>query len=180
MNSGRYDRQAAHAILAPRVFALVVLVFPGMVRPCHAQFEPEVFTAGRSLHQALSANPPDPGEAVSILIGYDGPVNRTVLQSKWLYFLSEQAPGTTEEKRKKLAELLDAFDESFADGDAARQGARRFIRLRDELLGRTTPQTEIERSALFFVDRLRRLPAAHRGLLQEFGRLAKRRTQPGG
>lgn len=74
-----------------------------------------------------------------------------------------------------MAELFDAFDGSFAAGNGALQPARTFIRLRDELLGQIAAEEDVERSTACFVDRLRKLPEAQRGVLREFGRLAKPR-----
>jgi hypothetical protein len=162
------------AVLSPSAFALGVLVLLGSVRPCQAQIEPEVYTASRGLNEALSSNPPDVATAVDILVGFDRPLYRQVLQSKWVHFLADRAPGNVEGKRKKLAVLFDAFDDSLAAGESVKQRAKTFIKLRDELLARSIPETEIERSAAVFVERLRKLPDAHRKLLKEFsGRQAK-------
>jgi hypothetical protein len=151
---------------------LLVALF-GSAGPGRAQIEPEVFTASTSFNKALSSNPPDVSEAVSILVGYDGLLERRVLQSKWVNFLADKAPGKMEEQRKRLAELFDAFDGCFDTGESAKQCAKSFIELQDEVLGRTTPKREIERSASVFLERLRKLPEAQRSLLKEFGRQAK-------
>lgn len=140
---------------------------------CVAQYEPEVFTAARAFNKALSSNPPDVAEAASILVGYNKPHDWILLQSKWITCLTEKTPGTLDEKRKKLVELFDAFDGSFGDGDAAKQPSRTFIKLRDELLGRTPKETETEQSAALLVQRLRNLPGVQHNALRQFGRFAR-------
>jgi hypothetical protein len=153
---------------------LGVLLFLGMASPAHAQIEPEAWTI---LKIALNDNPPTPARAVMMLVKYDSPDSRGKLVKTWLGSLAKKAPGTAAEKRKKMDAMLGAFEGSFAAGNGAKQAARAFLALRDELLARKTPPKEIERSASTFVDRLRALPEADRRVLQEFGRLARRNIQ---
>ena len=156
---------------APRVLALAMLAFLGMASPSHAQLEPEAFTI---LKSALNKHPPNPTDAVTMRVRCQDPDDRAKLRETWLKSLATDATGTVADKRKKLEELLDAFEDSFAAGDGATQRARTFIKLRDELLARKTPEKDIERSASAFVDQLRALPKANRSVLQEFGRQTKR------
>jgi hypothetical protein len=145
-----------------------------MASPAHAQLEPESFTI---LKTALNEHPPNPAVAAMVLIQHSDPFDRANLQKTWLASLENKATGTAAEKRKKLAEMLDAFDDTFTAGDRATHRARTFIQLRDELLARKTPGNEIEQSASVFVDRLRALPEADRHALREFGRLVKRKIE---
>jgi hypothetical protein len=145
-----------------------------MAHPAHAQLEPEAFTI---LKVALSSHPPDPHAAAMILHKYNDAADREKLQVTWLEMLANKATGKVEEKRKKLADLFDAFQDSFAAGDSAKQRAKTFIKLRDELLARNTSDNRIEQSASDFVAQLRTLPDADRRVLQEFGKAAKGRIK---
>jgi hypothetical protein len=153
------------------VLALGILALLGIAGRSPAQLEPEAFTI---LKEALNRNPPAPADAVAMLLKYKGPVDRAKLQATWLASLRKEATGGAAARRKKMEEMFDAFDESFAAGDCAKQRAQAFIKLREGLLARETSEKEIERSASAFVDQLRALPEAKRSVLQEFGRLAKR------
>jgi hypothetical protein len=152
-------------------FALGVLVTLGMASPSPAQLEPESFTI---LKEALNQNPPTPAYAVRMLLKYQDPHDRRNLHETWLRSLVAKANGTQAEKRKRLEELLDAFDGAFDAVDGATPMARKFIRLRDELLARQIAENEIERSAAVLVERLRALSDTGRDVLREYGRLTKR------
>jgi hypothetical protein len=147
-----------------------------MVGSSSAQLEPESFTI---LKEAMNANPPTPAHAVMVLLKYQDALDQANLQVTWLRSLKKNATGTVTDMRKKMQEMLDAFDDAFAPGDSAKQRARTFIKLRDELLARSTPEMEIEHSASVFVDRLWAMPKAHRSALQEFGWLVKRHINNG-
>jgi hypothetical protein len=160
--------------LASRAFPLALLVSFGVADPAHAQIEPESFTI---LKEALCSNPPNPAAAARMLLRSRGPADQENLEVTWLTRLAAKAPGKGQVKRRKIEEALDAFDGCFGAGDGAKRRARTFIKLRDELLARSTSEKEIERSASAFVDRLRLLPAAERRALKEFGKSAKRRIR---
>jgi hypothetical protein len=147
-------------------------VFFALASPSPAQIEPESFTI---LKIALNTNPPNPANAVTLLLKYKDPSDRTKLQVTWLESLAKKAAGKVADKRKRMEAMFDAFDDCFAADEKAIQRARTFIKLRDELLARQTREEEIERSAAAFVDWLRVMPKADRNVLKEFGRLAKYR-----
>jgi hypothetical protein len=163
--------------MAPGLLTAVLFVLFASIGLCRGQLEPEVFTASREFNRAMSSNPPDVSEAVKLLIGYDRPLHRQTLQSKWVDHLMAQAKGTSKEKRRQLTELFGAFEDAFGGGEDTRQRAEQFLAIRDRLLGRTTPKKEIEKSATAFLEQLSKLPKARRDLLKEFGRQAKARIQ---
>jgi hypothetical protein len=156
-----------------RVFALSVPAFLVMAAPILAQYEPEAFTIVKN---ALNENPPNPAEAAMILLKYKDPGARAHLRGTWMRTLEERAPGKAPDRRKKVQELLGAFEGSFAAGDGAKPRARTFIKLRDELLGRTTSEEELDRFATTFLDRLRKLPEAQSTVLLEYVRQCRERT----
>ena len=168
---------AVAAVKAPRFLTSAFVIFLAGINPCLAQFEPEVYSASRVFNKVMSANPPHITEAVKLLMGYARPLHRQTLQSKWIDHLTANTTGAVKGQRKKLAELFDAFEESFAAGEAARKRAQEYIALRDELLGRATPKKEVEKSAEAFSKQLHELPEAQRSLLKEFGRQTKSRIK---
>jgi hypothetical protein len=109
-----------------------------------------------------------------MLLEHPDPHDRNNLRDTWLRSLIAKANGSPADKRKKLEALLDAFDGAFAVGDGAMPRARNFIRLRDELLARTTAEKEIERSAAALIERLREMPIEGRDVLREYGKATKR------
>lgn len=148
--------------------ATAVLI--ALAGPARAQLEPHSFTA---LKSALADCPPRPADAARALLGCRHEDDFRCLMGVWLKQLSRQATGTVEDRREKVAALLDAFNDSFAEGDAAFQRAKTFIRLRDRLFQRDTSKNEVARSAAVLVTRLRELPHAERQALRELGRLAR-------
>jgi hypothetical protein len=156
--------------MRPR-FLLIVLVLASLANPSQAQLEPEAWTI---LKIALNSNPTNPGWAIDILRKYSEPIERQKLADAWLRSLAAKATGKVEDKRKQLANLLDAFDGSFAAGDKGKRQARNFVSLRYELFRPGIEENVIER-ATDFAERLRQLPDADRKLLKDFGKLAKQR-----
>jgi tetratricopeptide (TPR) repeat protein len=170
MNAQRRLWLTPVGVRALGVAATMLILLLGSAGRGHAQYEPEFFTAKRHFFEARDSTPADVYKMMEITAGYYK--YRDWLQVPWAKGLLGRSHAVVDRQRK-LAELFDVFDDCFAPGEKGKQKATAFLQLHEELLGRQTPQKEIDKTAAVFHERLGKLPQAQRDRFKEIGREMK-------